>query len=119
MPCREHNALQIEALFSRIRTLTALPNVFVSNNNMEQCLPLIVERQTLLEELQDTLGASGLLAGESKTKQLYVALLLETKEDDTLTLQNVIIERDKTKKSIYHQSIANKAISAYKKTSLG
>lgn len=111
--------MQIEVFFSRIRALTSQACSFVNDNDMEKCLPLIAERQGLLENLHKLLNINGNLDDGSIIKQSYIELLVETKENDRLALEHVIIERDNIKNSIQQQSITNKAISAYQKTLLG
>ena len=95
----------------RIRELTIQAAELVEHKDIQQCLALLVERQTLLEQLQHQVLS---LNGNSDIFNTYTALLLWVQQQDTINKAKVLDLRAQSKVKSSEQVKINKALYHYK-----
>lgn len=98
-------------LCQRIRELTLQAAELVDNNQIQQCLAILVERQSLLEQLKHQFLSSGVNPDVSNS---FTSLLHWLQQQDAINEAKVIKLRDQSKQTGIAQAKIKKALHQYK-----
>lgn len=108
--------MQFETFSHELNKLSKNAFAFIQEGEFEQCIPLLSARQLLLEQLHQTLDSMGLLESDNDTRQHYIKLLNELKQQDSIVTSYLEQQRHSTLQQMQQQSKINKAIKAYQQT---
>ncbi len=98
-------------LCQRIRALTLQAEALVDNNQIEQCLALLVERQSLLEQLKEQFLSAD---HDPELSTTFTALLHWIQEQDAVSNARVVKFREQSKQESVAQVKVKKALHHYK-----
>lgn len=100
-----------EQLSQRIRALTIQADTFVENKEIEQCLSLLIERQSLLEQLKSEFISS---KSDQRISSAFTSLLLWIQQQDQISSAKVVEYRKQSKQASVTQVKIKKALHHYK-----
>lgn len=98
-------------LSERIRQLTLQASELIDNNEIEQGLALLIERQTLLEQLKVKFLST---VNDPEISKVFTALLHWVQQQDEVSNAKVIQLREQSKQKTVTQVKIKKALHQYK-----
>lgn len=98
-------------LCQRIRASTLQAEALVDNKKIEQCLALLVERQSLLEQLKEQFLSAD---HDPELSATFTALLHWIQDQDTVNNAKVVQFREQSKQESVAQVKVKKALHHYK-----
>lgn len=102
----------LSLLFEKIRALTDKAKECVEHDHIEQCHIALVERQNLLEKLNEQVSSQS--NNDPKVRDKYVTLLLWIQEQDQPNIVNLQTKKQANIKKSIKQIQTKKALLQYK-----